>query len=183
MRFDNGIDWRCSARTGEFRAASTNSLILFASGFHADGGTTSLLAGPGTNRWSSSGSIDGTAQVGTLDTYALSIGNLEILSSYSGSGSVRVLGNSARTAALSWSNGTLSLAAINIDTKAIMRISGGAGTSRQLSGCGLYSHGNLLLLDQATVTCGTGEAYTTMERPTSKRMRRSLLVTPASCCS
>jgi hypothetical protein len=141
LRFDNGIDWRCSAGTGEFRAASTNSLILFASGFHADGGTTNLFTGPGTNRWSSSGSIDGTAQVGTPDPTALSTGNLEILSSYSGSGNVHVLGNSAQTAALNWSNGTLSLAVVNIDTNAIMRIGGGAGTSRQLSGCALNNSG------------------------------------------
>jgi hypothetical protein len=146
LRFDNGIDWRCSGGTGEFRAASTNSLILFASGFHADGGTTNLFTGPGTNRWSSSGSIDGTAQVGTPDPSALSTGNLEIQSSYSGSGSVHVLGNAARPAALNWSNGTLSLAAINIDANAIMRISGGAGTSRQLSGCALNNRGLCTLL-------------------------------------
>jgi hypothetical protein len=146
LRFDNGIDWRCSAGIGEFRAASTNSLILFASGFHADGGTTSLFTGPGTNRWSSSGSIDGTAQVGTPDPSAFSTGNLEILSPYNGSGSVHVLGNSAKTTALNWSNGTLSLAAINIDANAIMRISGGAGTSRQLSGCALNNRGLCTLL-------------------------------------
>jgi hypothetical protein len=146
LRFDSGIDWRCSAGTGEFRAASTNSLILFASGFHADGGTTNLFTGPGTNRWSSSGSIDGTAQVGTPDPNGFSPGNLEILSSYSGSGSVHVLGNTKQTAALNWSNGTLSLAAINIDINATMLISGGAGTSRQLSGCALNNRGLCTLL-------------------------------------
>ncbi len=93
LRFDNGIDWRCSAGTGEFRAASTNSLILFASGFHADSGTTSLFTGPGTNRWPSTGTIDGTAQVGAVDpgSLAFSTGNLEILSSCSGLGGVHVL--------------------------------------------------------------------------------------------
>jgi hypothetical protein len=158
LRFDNGIDWRCSAGTGEFRAASTSSLILFASGFHADGGTTSLFTGPGANRLPSGGTIDGTAQVGALDpdTAAFSTGNLEILSSCSGLGNVHVLGNPAQTAVLNWSNGTLSLAAINIDTDATMLISGGAGTSRQLSGCVLKNQGNILLQDQATVTCGTG---------------------------
>jgi hypothetical protein len=158
LRFDNGIDWRCSSGAGEFRAASTSSLILFASGFNADSGTTSLFTGPGANRLPSGGTIDGTAQVGALDpdTAAFSTGNLEILSSCSGLGNVHVLGNPAQTAVLNWSNGTLSLAAINIDTDATMLISGGAGTSRQLSGCALKNLGNILLQDQATVTCGTG---------------------------
>jgi hypothetical protein len=158
LRFDNGIDWVCSARTGEFRSASTDSLMLFASGFHADGGTTSSFTGPGTNRWPGGGSIDGTAQVGAVDpnTSAFSTGNLEILSSCSGAGSVHVLGNPAQTAVLNWNNGTLSLAAINVDTNATMLISGGAGTSRQLSGCALNNQGNILLRNQATITCGTG---------------------------
>ena len=146
LRFDNGIDWRCSANIGEFRAASTNSLVLFASGFHADGGTTSLFTGPGTNRWPTSGSIDGTAQVGTPDQAALSTGNLEILTSYSGLGRVHVLGNSAKPSVLNWSNGTLSLAGVTIDANGIMRISGGAGTSRQLSGCVLNNSGFCTLL-------------------------------------
>jgi hypothetical protein len=142
LRFDSGIDWRCSAGTGEFKAAATNSLILFASPFHADVGTTSLFTGPGTNRWSSSGTIDGTAQVGALDPDTLVFsGNLEILSSCSGLGSVHVLGNPGQPAILNWNNGTLSLAAINVDANATMLISGGAGTSRQLSGCALNNSG------------------------------------------
>jgi hypothetical protein len=158
LRFDNGIDWHCSAGTGEFRAASTSSLILFASGFHADSGTTSLFTGPGKNRWPSGGTIDGTAQVGAADpnTSAFSTGNLEILSSCSGLGNVHVLGNPAQTAVLNWKDGTLSLASLIIDTDATMLISGGTGTSRQLSGCVLKNQGNVLLQDQATVTCGTG---------------------------
>ena len=148
LHFDNGIDWQCSAGTGEFRAAATNSLILFASGFHADSGTTSLFTGPGTNRWPIGGTIDGTAQVGALDpnTSAFSTGNLEILSSCSGLGSVHVLGNPEQTAVLNWNNGTLSLAAINVDPYGTMLISGGAGTSRQLSGCATHQFRPLLLL-------------------------------------
>jgi hypothetical protein len=69
---------------------------------------------------------------------------------------VHVLGNPAQTAVLNWNNGTLSLAAINVDTNATMLISGGAGTSRQLSGCALNNQGNILLRNQATITCGTG---------------------------
>ncbi len=143
LRFDNGIDWRCSSGTGEFKAAATNSLILFASGFHADSGTTSRFTGPGTNRWPSGGTIDGTAQVGALNpnTLAFTTGNLEILSSCSGLGNVHVLGSPAQTAVLNWSDGTLSLAALNIDTNATMLISGGGGTSRQLSGCALNNRG------------------------------------------
>ena len=161
LRFDGGIDWRCSAGSGEFRAASTNSLILFASGFDADVGTTSLFTGPGTNRWSGSGTIDGTAQVGALDpnSLAFSTGDLEILSSCSGSGSVHVLGKPGQTAVLNWNNGTLSLAAINVDTDATLLISGGAGTSRQLTGCAINNQGDILLRDQATVTCGDGATF------------------------
>jgi hypothetical protein len=158
LSFDNGIDWVCSVRTGEFRAASTNSLVLFASGFHADGGTTSFFTGPGTNRWPGGGTIDGTAQVGARDpsTLAFSTGNLEILSSCSGLGGLHVLGSLAQTAVLNWNNGTLSLAAINVDANATMLISGGAGTSRQLTGCALNNQGNILLRNQATITCGNG---------------------------
>jgi hypothetical protein len=160
LSFDNGIDWRCSGGTGEFRAVATNSLILFASAFNADGRTTNLFTGPGTNCWSSSGTnaINGTAQVGALDpnTRAFSTGNLEIFSSCSGTGSVHVLGSPAQTAVLNWDDGTLSLAAINLDTNATMLISGGAVTNRQLSRCVLKNQGNVLLQDQATVTCGTG---------------------------
>ncbi len=158
LRFDNGIDWRCSAGTGEFRAGATNSLILFASGFHADASTTSRFTGPGTNRWLSGGSIDGTAQVGGLDpnTSAFSTGNLELLSSCSGLGSVHVLGSPAQTAVLNWGNGTLSLAAINVDTNGTVLIGGGAETNRQLSGCALNNRGNMLLRDQAAVACGNG---------------------------
>ena len=142
LRFDSGIDWRCSAGTGEFRAASPTSLVLFASPFNADFGTTSLFTGPGTNRWSSGGSIDGTAQVGALDPDTLVFcGNLEIPSSCSGVGSVQVLGNPGQPAVLNWNNGTLSLAAINVDANAAMLISGGAGTSRQLSACALNNSG------------------------------------------
>ncbi len=157
LSFDSGIDWVCSARTGEFRAGSPTSLVLFASPFHADLGTTSLFTGPGTNRWSSGGTIDGTAQVGALDPDTqVFCGNLEIPASCSGLGSVHVLGNPGQPAVLNWNNGTLSLAAINMDANATMLISGGAGTSRQLSGCALNNQGNILLHDQATVTCGNG---------------------------
>ena len=54
---------------------------------------------------------------------------------------MHVLGNPGQTAVLNWNNGTLSLAAINVDANATMLISGGAGTSRQLSGCALNNSG------------------------------------------
>jgi hypothetical protein len=158
LGFDNAIDWQCSAGTGEFRAAATNSLILFACGFHADDGTTSLFTGPGTNRWPIGGTIDGAAQVGARDpnTSAFYTGNLEILSSCSGLGGVHVLGDPKQTAVLNWNNGTLSLAVISVDSYGTLLIGGGAGTSRQLFGCELNNEGNIFLHDQATVTCGNG---------------------------
>ena len=54
---------------------------------------------------------------------------------------MHVLGKPGQPAVLNWNNGTLSLAAINVDTNATMLISGGAGTSRQLSACGLTNSG------------------------------------------
>jgi hypothetical protein len=173
LQFDNGIDWQCSAGTGEFRAAATNSLILFASGFHADGGTTSLFTGLGTNRWLSGGTIDGTgtAQVGGIDpnTSAFSTGNLEILASYSGLGNVHVLGDPAQTAVLNWSNGTLSLAAINVDANATMLISGGAGTSRQLSGCALTNSG-LCSVSSGDLTLAQGSSINNLAGGTNVLM-------------
>jgi hypothetical protein len=173
LQFDNGIDWQCSAGTGEFRAAATNSLILFASGFHADGGTTSLFTGLGTNRWLSVGTIDGmgTAQVGGIDpnTSAFSTGNLEIVASYSGLGNVHVLGDPAQTAVLNWSNGTLSLAAINVDANATMLISGGAGTSRQLSGCALTNSG-LCSVSSGDLTLAQGSSINNLAGGTNVLM-------------
>ena len=64
----------------------------------------------------------------------------------SGLGSVHVVGNPGQPAVLNWNNGTLSLGAINVDANATMLISGGAGTSRQLSGCALNNHGLCTLL-------------------------------------
>ena len=170
LRFDGGIDWRCGAGIGEFSAAAADSLILFASGFNVDGGSTNLFTGAGTNYWSSSGTnvINGTAQVGAIDavTRLFSTGNLEIFSSCSGTGSVHVLGSSAQAAALKWNDGTLSQAALNLDTNALMLISGGGATNRQLSGCFLSSRGNILLLDQATVICGNGATFFNYETGT-----------------
>jgi hypothetical protein len=148
LRFDTGLDWHCDAGTGEFRAASTNSLIVFGSGFHADIGTVSLFSGSGTNIWSSASSIDGTAQVGAIDpdTQAFSTGHLEILASGSGVGDLHILGSAAESAVLNWVNGTLSLAAVNVDPKGMVLITGGNGTSRQLSGCALNNSGMCTLL-------------------------------------
>ncbi len=148
LQFDNGIDWQCSGGTGEFRAVATNSLILFDSGFYATNETTSLFTGSGTNRWPVGATIDGTAQVGTIDpnTGAFITGNLEILSSCSGEGDLHVLGSPEQTAVLDWSNGTMSLGAINLDTNATMLVSGGVGTSRQLDGCALNNQGLCTLL-------------------------------------
>jgi hypothetical protein len=143
LRFGSGLDWQCTAGIGEFRAASTNSLIVFGSGFHADLGTLNLFTGPGTNIWSDVSSIDGTVQVGTVDpdTLAFSTGNLDILASCSGLGDLHVLGSVAQSAVLNWGNGTLSLAVVNVDPEGAVLITGENGTSRQLSGCTLNNSG------------------------------------------
>jgi hypothetical protein len=158
LRFDNGIDWRCGVGTGEFRAVSTSSQILFASGFYADFGTRSFFTGPGTNRWLGASTIHGTAQVGARDpgTLVFTPGNLEILASASGLGIIHLLGNASPTAVLNWANGTLNPGALNIDTNAVMLISGGAAASRQFSGGTINNQGRILLRDQAAVTCGSG---------------------------
>jgi uncharacterized protein YaiE (UPF0345 family) len=164
LQFDQGIDWPCSLGTGEFRAASTSSLILFASGFDAPGGTTSLFTGAGTNRWPVGGIIDGTAQVGTLDpnSGAFITGNLEVLSSCNGAGKMHVLGSPAQTAVLDWSNGTLSVAAINVDPYATLLISGGAGTSRQFSGCAVANSGLCSILS-GDLTIAQGSSINNLE--------------------
>ena len=158
LRFDNGIDWYCGNRTGEFKAASASSLILFATGFHADGGTTSRFTGPGTNRWASSSSIDGVAQVGARDpnSQAFTTGNLEIMASCSGSGSLHVLGNPGQPAVLYWKDGTMSVGAINLDPGATMPIGNGSAASRRLSGCVVNNQGSILLYEPTTVPCGNG---------------------------
>ena len=75
-----------------------------------------------------------------------STGNLEILASCSGLGDLHILGSPAQSAMLNWNNGTISLAAINVDTEGSLFITGGNGTSRELSGCALNNSGVCTLL-------------------------------------
>jgi hypothetical protein len=148
LRFDNGIAWRSTAGSGEFRAAFPDSQSVFATGFHADLGTLTRFTGPGTNIWSAASSINGTVQIGSLDpnTQVFTTGNLAVMAACSGQGSVHVLGSSAQLASLNWNNGTLGLSTITIDTNGLLLITGGAGTSRQLSGCTINNWGVCKLL-------------------------------------
>ncbi len=132
LMFGDGIDWRSAAGGGEFQAASSNALILFTAPFHADSTVTDSFTGAGTNRWLAGAGLDGTAQVS---------GNLEILDSVGGAGTVHVLGNATPGGVLTWLNGTLSLPLITIDLGGNMLLSGGVGTSRQLAGCTVNNSG------------------------------------------
>src|SRR5262249_40018837 len=80
LQCDGGIDWHASSGTGEFRTVSTNSFLLFASPFHVDLGVTDAFTGQGTNLWIAGASVDGAAQVS---------GNLELLDSVTGAGTIK----------------------------------------------------------------------------------------------
>jgi hypothetical protein len=132
LTFDGGIDWHSTVGAGEFAAASSNALLIFATPFQVDGDVTNTFSGPGTSRWMAGGSVDGAAQVS---------GNVEVLGSVSGPGNIEVLGAVSPGGVLTWSNGTLSLATVSVDSGASMIFSGGGGSSRQLSGATLNNSG------------------------------------------
>ncbi|HTL55314.1 MAG TPA: hypothetical protein VL361_06520 [Candidatus Limnocylindrales bacterium] len=148
LQFDGGIDWHASGGTGEFRAAAANSFLFFATPFHVDLGVSDAFTGPGTNRWIAGASVDGAGQVS---------GNLEIVDSVSGAGTIEIMGTTFPGGTLNWSNGSLSLASVNIDSGGTMLFTGGAGTARRLSGCTLNNSGMCwvlsgdLLMDQGAV--------------------------------
>src|SRR5262249_10370175 len=83
LRFAKGIDWQCSGGSGEFNAGNSAAFILFDSSFQVPAAVTDRFTGPGTNRWTAGGAIDGTAEVS---------GNLEVTAAVSGAGTVHVLG-------------------------------------------------------------------------------------------
>jgi hypothetical protein len=136
LRFDGGIDWRSSGGAGEFKAVNSNAFVLFATPFHVDAGVVDTFSGSGTNRWMAGASADGAAQIN---------GNLEILDSVSGAGNIEVLGTATPGGVLTWSNGSLALASATVDAGATMILSGGAGTTRQLSGCMITNSGTCAL--------------------------------------
>ena len=166
LEFEGGLDWQCSGGVQQFVAATPASLLLFDSPFHADAGVTSLFGGPGTNRWVAGATINGTAQVGPIASNAqfFASGNLEVLDSLAGAGTLHVVGGSGQGGLVIWSQGTLGLAGVNVDAGASLVINGG----QALSGCGLTNSGLCTLLGQGLLlaqgsvirntTAGTFEA-------------------------
>ena len=139
LSFSDGMDWQCSIGTGEFRANAASAVILFSNVFHADSTVTSLFTGTGTNRWLAGASIDGTAQVGAP-------GNLEILGSVSGAGTVHVLGTTNQGGVTTWRNGALALPVVQIDSGAGLVIAGTSGSTLQLAGCQVTNLGSCTVL-------------------------------------
>jgi len=137
LSFNDGIDWQSVAGVEEFRAAGPSSSILFSSPFHADSSVISLFTGDGTNRWLSGGTIDGVAQISTVDpgSQLAGPGHLEFLDSVTGAGLVHILGTANQGGVGSWLNGTLALPGVSVDPGATLLIGGTSGTSRQLTGC------------------------------------------------
>ena len=144
LRFDGGIDWHAGGGAGEFNGANSNALLLFATAFHVDTAVTDTFSGSGTNRWPAGASVDGAAQVS---------GNLEILDSVTGAGNLEVLGSTPPGGTLTWSNGSMSLPTITVDSGGTMVFSGGVGSNRQLLGSTLNNSGlcELLTADLALV--------------------------------
>jgi hypothetical protein len=144
LTFTNGIDWQCSGGTGEFKAASPASLVLFNTPFSVDSANTILFTGPGTNQWLRGGQIDGVAQIGAIDpaTQLPEPGNLRISDSVTGTGTVHITGTANVGGEVDWENGTLSVGDVEVDPGASLRIGGSTGTSRLLSGCVVNNLGN-----------------------------------------
>jgi fibronectin-binding autotransporter adhesin len=136
LTFTGGIDWQCSAGTGEFRAAVPSSQLLFSSQFQIASGVVSSFTGSGTNHWLSGATVSGLAQVSVLDpnTQLAGPGNLEILDSVTGSGTLLIQGTTNQGGLCSWGNGTFGLAGLQVEPGANLLIGGGIGTSRQFAG-------------------------------------------------
>ncbi len=149
LTLGDGLEWQSSSGLGEFRAGAPNALLVFTGRFQVSSGVTSLFTGSGTSRWLGGALIDGTAQVGGVVSGSLPAlpGNVAVASSLSGAGSVHVLGGSTQAGTVSWSNGTASLARLDIDAGGMLRIGGGTGTSRQLSGCVINNAGSCVVFE------------------------------------
>ncbi len=146
LQFDETIDWQCSGGSASFDAAAPAALILFAGPYRVETNAVSLFTGLGTNRLLAGGTIAGAVQVGAVDpvTQSFSAGNLDIADSVAGGGTLRALGNSSWGSAVSWDNGTLSLAWVTIDAGASLLLDGVS----QISGCALTNSGLCTLLSQ-----------------------------------
>ncbi|MGH7967379.1 MAG: hypothetical protein ACREIC_01495, partial [Limisphaerales bacterium] len=132
LNFRDGLDWISSAGAGEFQAASSNALVLFTAPFHVDGPVTDSFTGVGTNRWLAGATLDGTAQV---------LGNLEVIDSVSGAGSLHAVNNGSSAGVLSLMNGVFSVPQINVDSGANLLLLGNASQNRQLLGCAINNSG------------------------------------------
>jgi hypothetical protein len=154
LRFGDGLQWKSSAGTGEFRAVAPSALILFAGPFHADNGVTDFFTGAGTNRLMAGATLSGSALVGSLAP-SPETGNLEVMDSVSGPGVLRVLGSSSPPALLTWINGTLSLPQVNIDNGANLLIADAPGSVHHLSACQLNNSGHCVW-SSASILAGNG---------------------------
>jgi fibronectin-binding autotransporter adhesin len=142
LMFSNGIDWRCSSGTEEFRAAGPASTIAFTSPFHVDSSVSSSFTGAGTNIWLAGGTIDGAAQVSALDpnTQLAGPGHLELLGSITGAGTVHIIGTTNQGGVGSWIGGSLGLPSLSVDPGANLLIGGNASFC-QLTGCIITNQG------------------------------------------
>jgi hypothetical protein len=147
--FGDNIDWESSSGLGEFKAASPTALLLFAGAFHVPTGVTSLLTGPGTNRIASGATIDGLLQVGETDpiTQLFTPGNLDVVDSVDGVGTLEIAGTPSVGGVLTWENGAFSLAAINIEPGGQLQLDGTNGASRRISGCLVNNSGLCYVLN------------------------------------
>ncbi len=148
LRFEQGLGWQSSAGVGEFNAAVSNSLVLFAGPIQVPNGVLSLFTGGGTNRLAAGGTIDGMAEVGAVDatTQVFRPGNLEVSNALAGLGHLRVLGSRETPATLTWRNGTLSLPTVDVDPGAQLWLSGESGTRRALAGSTINNSGLCVVL-------------------------------------
>lgn len=159
LQLGPGIEWKSSLGGGEFQAAAPTSLLMFTTPFHVEPGVIHRFTGAGTNRWAAGGIVEGTAQVGAVEPFSQTAigGNLELLDSVTGAGSIQVTGSPSQAGLLSWFNGTLGLAQINISNTGSMLISGGSGTTRQWSGARLNNSGQCVW--RGGVTAGAGATF------------------------
>jgi len=157
LTFEGGIDWRCDSGFEQFTAATNDAFIVFDTVLGVDAGVTCLFSGPGTNQLAAGASFNGTVLVGTTGNpnQSFTPGNLQIENSVDGSGSLEAVGASCQGAVVTWSGGTLSLAAVTIDQGASLLIDGGLG----LSGRALNNSGLCTLLS-TEFAIGRGAAVT-----------------------
>jgi hypothetical protein len=139
-------------------------MILFESQLQVQNGVTNLFTGAGTNRFQVSAEIDGTAQVGGIDSsnHLRQAGNLNSAGSLTGTGSIHVLGGLTPSALFTWEAGELSLKAVNIDPGAGMLISGSSGAIQQLTGCVINNFGLCRWVAAGPIVTSGGAGFNNM---------------------